>query len=266
MRIGITGCGGRMGRLLVEEVLATDGCDLAGGTGRPGSAVIGTDVAAQAELEPVGLTVTEDPRVLFATADAVVDCTTPATAIDHVELAAEHGRVLVLGTTGLGTEHLEAVDRAAARTAIVQAVNTSVGVNLLIMLTEKTAAILGDDWDIEIVEMHHRTKVDAPSGTALVLGRAAARGRGVDFEGVARTVRDGEIGRRPPGDIGFASLRGGDVTGEHAVIFAGIGERIELTQRNFSRALYARGAVRAALWAAEKPPGRYSMGEVLGFG
>jgi 4-hydroxy-tetrahydrodipicolinate reductase len=170
----------------------------------------------------------------------------------------------VVGTTGLKPEHEAALDEAAAKVAVVQAANMSVGVNLMLGLARQVAAILDDGFDIEIVEMHHRHKVDAPSGTALALGKAAAAGRGVALDDVAVRARDGMIGPRPKGQIGFATLRGGDVVGEHTVVFAGEGERIELTHKASSRAIFARGAVRAALWTQGRPPGRYSMRDVLG--
>ena len=264
MKIGVLGCAGRMGRMLVREISETAGCELAGGTEKPGSEFVGQDVAALAGLDPAGSTVSDVAASLFAAADAVVDFTVPATAADHARLASEHGVALVIGTTGLKAEHHEALRRAAARVAVVEAANTSVCVTLMLGLTQQVAGILGTDYDIEISEMHHRHKVDAPSGTALALGRAAAAGRGVDLDDVAQRVRDGETGPRRPGDIGFATLRGGDVVGTHTVIFAGEGECIELTHRTFSRAVFARGAVRAALWTTDKPPGLYSMGDVLG--
>ncbi len=265
MKIGIVGCAGRMGRMVVSEVLASAGCTLAGGTEQPGSAALGTDVAALAGGEPSGLTVGDDAKALFAGSDAVIDFTSPDATAAHAALAAEHAVALVVGTTGLEAAHHDALRQAAARTAVVQAANMSPGVNLLLGLTERTARILADDYDIEIVEMHHRHKVDAPSGTALALGAAAAAGRGVHLQTVSQRVRDGHTGPRRSGDIGFATLRGGDVAGEHAVIFAGEGERVELIHKASSPAVFARGAVRAALWTDGKPPGLYSMRDVLGF-
>ncbi len=264
MKIGIVGCAGRMGRMVVGEVLASAGCTLAGGTEQPGSAALGADVAALAGGEPAGLEVGDDAEALFARSDAVIDFTTPEATAAHAALAAEHGVALVVGTTGLEAAHVDALGRAGERCAVVQAANMSPGVNLLLGLTEQTARILGDDYDIEIVEMHHRHKVDAPSGTALALGGAAAAGRGVRLETVSQRVRDGHTGPRRSGDIGFATLRGGDVAGEHAVIFAGAGERVELVHKASSRAVFARGAVRAALWTDGRPPGLYSMRDVLG--
>ncbi len=265
MKIGVTGCGGRMGRLLICEVLSSPNCELVGGCDLAGSAAIGKDVATQAGLEAIGLTVSDDPETLFQSADAVIDCTNPAVAKSHLELAGRHRTILILGTTGLDSGHRAAVDAAALETVVVLASNMSVGVTLLMTLVERAATVLGSGYDVEITDIHHRGKVDSPSGTAVMLGQSVARKRGQDFGQMARTVRHGETGPRRPSDIGFAVSRGGDVTGDHTVILAGQGERIELTQRTFSRALYAQGGVRAALWARERPAGRYSMRDVLGF-
>ncbi len=271
MRIGVVGCAGRMGRMLVGAVAASEACTLAGGTEVTGSPHIGADIAALAGVAPEALgpgphMVTDDAAALFAAADGVVDFTVPEAAAVHAALAASHGVVLVNGTTGFSAADEAALDAAARKTAVVRSANMSVGINLLLALTRQVAGLLGEDYDIEVVEMHHRHKVDAPSGTALALGRAAADGRGVDVEAVSERVRDGHTGPRRPGQIGFATLRGGDVAGDHTVIFATEGERIELGHRASSRAVYARGAIRAALWACGKPPGRYSMLDVLGFG
>ena len=264
MDIGIVGCAGRMGRMVAAQILATDGCVLAGGTEQPGSEHIGADIAELAGASAAGVTVGDNPGAMIAAVDAVIDFTVPAATVAHAAFAAEHGVILVAGTTGLDVEQQQAIDAAAAKTAIVHAANMSVGVTLALGLTTQVASILGDDYDIEIVEMHHRHKVDAPSGTALALGRAAAEGRGVDLEAVSERVRDGITGPRKAGDIGFATLRGGDVVGEHSVVFAAEGERIELTHKASSRTLFARGAVRSALWCEGKPAGLYSMADVLG--
>jgi 4-hydroxy-tetrahydrodipicolinate reductase len=265
MKIGIVGCAGRMGRMLVAEVLAGAACTLAGGTEQPGSPDLGKDVAALVGAEPAGLSVGADTDDLFAASDAVIDFTGPAATPIHAAAAARHGVALVVGTTGLEAAHQAALEAAAAGTVVVQAANMSVGVNLLLGLTRQVAGILGPDYDIEIVEMHHRHKVDAPSGTALALGDAAAAGRDVDLATVSQRVRDGHTGARRAGDIGFATLRGGDVVGEHTVVFATEGERVELTHKASSRAVFARGAVRAALWTKGRSPGLYTMRDVLGF-
>lgn len=264
MRIGVTGCAGRMGQMLVREIIATPGAILAGGSERPGGAGVGRDVAVLAGLDPAGVLAVDDPAALFAMADAVIDFTSPAATERHAALAAQSETALIIGTTGLNAGQQDMVARAASHTPIIQAPNMSVGVNLLLALVEQVSHTLADDFDIEIVEMHHRHKVDAPSGTALGLGRAAAAGRGVALDDVARRTRDGLTGARPRGEIGFATLRGGDVVGDHTVIFAADGERIELTHKASSRGVFARGAVRAALWTRDRGPGLYSMRDVLG--
>lgn len=264
MRIGIVGCAGRMGRMLMEAVLAAEGCSLAGGTERAGSEFVGRDVGPLVGRDSLGASVTDDAEALFAAADAVIDFTAPAATRAHAAIAARLGKILVVGTTGLSKEDEAVLAEAGAKTPVVYAPNFSVGVNLLMALTERTAAILGEDYDIEIVEMHHRHKVDAPSGTALGLGRSAAKGRGRPLDEVWCKSRDGHTGARPKGEIGFATLRGGDVVGDHTVMFAAEGERIELTHKASSRAVFAKGAVRAARWAEGRPAGLYSMRDVLG--
>ena len=264
MKIGICGCAGRMGRMLVEAVLDGEGASLAGGSERAESPALGQDLGSLIGRASLGQFVTGCVSGLFDVSDAVIDFTTPAATVAHAALAAEQGKVLVVGTTGLSPDDEAALAAAARRTVIVHAPNFSVGVTLLTALTERAAAILGPDYDIEIVEMHHRHKVDAPSGTALGLGRAAAAGRRVALDQVWCKSRDGHTGARPAGEIGFATLRGGDVVGDHSVIFAAEGERVELTHKASSRAVFARGAVRAALWAEGRAPGLYSMRDVLG--
>ena len=266
MKIGVVGCAGRMGRMVVAEVVATAGCELAGGTEQPDSPFLGQDIGAVAGVGPAGFAIGPDTGALFGASDAVIDFTHASTVAGHAGLAARHGTVLVTGTTGLSGDAQGALAAAAEKAAIVQAANMSAGVSVLLGITERLAGILGDDYDIEILDMHHRDKVDAPSGTALALGDAAAKGRGVDLDAVAQRVRDGETGARRAGDIGFATLRGGDVVSEHSVIFAADGERVELTHKVSSRSIYARGAVRAARWAKDMPPGLYTMADVLGLG
>jgi 4-hydroxy-tetrahydrodipicolinate reductase len=264
LRIGVVGCAGRMGQMLVQEIARTEGCKVAGGTERPGNPAIGRDVGELAGLGGVGARIGDDPSKLFADVDAVLDFTAPAASVEHAVLAAAHGTIHVIGTTGIDAAGADAIRAAARKAPIVWAPNMSVGVNLLMALVEQTAARLDPRYDIEILEMHHRHKVDAPSGTALGLGQAAAKGRGVALDAAARRVRDGHTGPREKGTIGFAVLRGGDVVGDHSVIFAGEGERIELTHRAAGRQIYAQGAVRAALWARGRKPGLYSMRDVLG--
>lgn len=263
MKIGICGCAGRMGRMLMDSVLDTDGCDLSGGSERSGASAIGRDLGTLIGRDPLGLTASDDIAALFEISDAVIDFTAPAATVAHAALAAERGKILVVGTTGLTPEDERALAAAARRTIIVHAPNYSVGVTLLTALTERAAQILGDDFDIEIFEMHHRHKVDAPSGTALGLGRAAAAGRKVALNQVWCKSRDGHTGARTREEIGFATLRGGDVVGDHSVIFAAEGERVELTHKASSRVVFARGAIRAALWAEGRAPGLYTMRDVL---
>ncbi len=265
MRIGVIGCAGRMGRANLAQLLATEGVELVGGTERPGHAAIGTDLGDLAGVEPMGVACTADNAALMTKAHVVIEFSVPEASVVNARLAAEHGCAHVIGTTGLEPADRAALAEAAERTAIVWAPNMSLGVNLLLGLAEKVAASLDEAFDIEIVEMHHRHKVDAPSGTALAIGEAAARGRGRALEELAVRGRDGITGARQPGTIGFAALRGGDVVGDHTITFAGDGERLELTHKASSRTIYSAGAVRAALWAGKQPPGLYGMKDVLGF-
>ena len=263
-KIGVVGAAGRMGSMLLSAIADSEDCIIAGGTEPPGSPAVGRDLGALIGAEPIGLAVTEDPVGLFATAQAVIDFTSPKATVAHAELAAQGKTVHVIGTTGLNGEQEAALARAGRHTPVVYAPNMSLGVNLLMSLVERVARALGEDYDIEVLEMHHRYKVDAPSGTALGLGKAAARGRGLDLEEVAQRVRDGHTGARKRGDIGFATLRGGDVVGDHKVIFAAEGERVELGHIASNREIYARGALHAARWARDRAPGLYSMNDVLG--
>jgi len=264
MRIGIVGAAGRMGQMLVRQVAETQGCVLAGATERAGSDAVGRDAGLLAGIAEAGVAVGDDAAAMIAGVDAVIDFTAPDATVAHAELAAQAGAAMIIGTTGLGPDHVERLKRAAGHVPVVFAPNMSVGVNLLMALVEQVARTLDDSYDIEIVEMHHRHKVDAPSGTALGLGRAAARGRGVDLDEAGRLSREGHTGARPRGEIGFATLRGGDVIGDHTVCFAADGERIELTHKASGRGIYAAGAVRAALWTRGRGPGFYSMNDVLG--
>lgn len=264
MRIGIVGCAGRMGRANLREVLETEGVTLAGGVERPGHAALGQDLGLLAGLAPVGLVVGDDLGALISTSDVLIEFSTPEATLATAERAAEHGRAHVIGTTGLDRDQARRLEACAARIPIVWAPNMSLGVSLLLGLVEQAARALDAGWDIEVLEMHHRHKVDAPSGTALALGRAAARGRGVALEDAAVRVRDGITGPRPAGSIGFATLRGGDVVGEHRVLLAGAGERLELVHVATDRRIYARGAVHAARWTEGRAPGLYGMADVLG--
>ncbi|MBA4789564.1 MAG: 4-hydroxy-tetrahydrodipicolinate reductase [Rhizobiales bacterium] len=266
LRIVIAGAGGRMGRTLLRAVLESEAFTLAGALEHDGSAYLGADAGQLAGLPFAGVSVQADMAAAVQGADAVVDFSSPAASVRLAGILAEKGIAHVIGTTGFSSEDLDAIAESARGTAIVRSGNMSLGVNLLAALTRKVAAVLGPDFDIEIVEMHHARKVDAPSGTALLLGEAAAEGRGVDLEEHAVRVRDGHTGSRRAGDIGFASLRGGSVVGEHVVIFAGPAERIELAHRAEDRSIFANGALAAARWAAGRTPGLYSMVDVLGLG
>ena len=253
-----------MGRTLIEAVGATSGVAVAGGSVRPGSDAVGSDVASIAGLEPIGVEATGDPAALFGASDVVIDFTTPALTVSHLDLARSTGTALVIGTTGFDDVGRAAMVAAGDDAAIVFGANMSLGVNLLLGITRQVAAALDEDFDIEVVEMHHRHKKDAPSGTALALAEAAAEGRGVALSDVADRGRDGLTGERQRGAIGLAALRGGDVVGDHTVIFAANGERIEIGHRASSRDIYARGAVKAAAWAVDRKPGFYGMADVLG--
>ena len=264
MKLAIAGAAGRMGRVLTRIIHETAGAELAGGLETKGSPNVGSDLGELAGLGPLGVAITDDPLALFTKIDGIVDFTVPAASLALAEISAQARVVHVIGTTGID-EAGEAKIRVASRHArIVKSGNMSLGINLLAAMVRKVAASLGEEFDIEVLEMHHKHKIDAPSGTALLLGQAAAAGRNLDFKTRSVRARDGHTGARPVGDIGFATLRGGSVVGEHTVMFAGPAERIELTHKAESRDIFARGAVRAALWALDKKPGLYSMTDVLG--
>ena len=262
--IVITGISGRMGRMLAATVAASDKARLAGAVERAGHDWIGKDLGVMLGGQANGVIVTADPLEAFASAQAVIDFTAPAATVEFAALAAQARAVHVIGTTGLEPHHLEKLRAAARHAVIVRAGNMSLGVNLLVQMTRKVARALDADWDIEVVEAHHRMKVDAPSGTALMLGEAAAEGRGIALEDNRESGRDGITGARRPGAIGFSAIRGGDIVGEHDVIFAGAGERIVLRHIATDRAIFARGALRAALWGQDRKPGEYDMLDVLG--
>ncbi len=270
LSIAVTGVSGRMGQMLVGAIAerATNQGDavLAGATERPGHPWIGRDLGEAMGGAANGITVSDDPLEVFAGVRAALDFTAPEATVAHAEVAAQARLVHVIGTTGFRDEDLARLSAAARHATIIRAGNMSLGVNLLTMLTRKVAAALDPDFDIEIVEMHHHHKVDAPSGTALMLGEAAAEGRGVKLSDTADRSRDGHTGTRKRGDIGFAALRGGDVVGEHDVIFAAAGERIVLRHIATDRMIFARGAVKAALWGQSRKPGEYTMLDVLGLG
>ncbi len=262
----IAGAAGRMGQALLKAVLATGGLTVSGALERPDSPAIGKDLGTLNGLEPLGVTITADVAAALDGAEAVLDFTAPASSVALSRESAARGLIHVIGTTGCSPEDENIfLEAAGAGARIVRSGNFSLGVNLLLELVKKAASVLGPDWDAEILEMHHNKKVDAPSGTALMLGRAVAEARGKDFEMAAVMAREGQTGPREKGTIGFAALRGGNVIGEHSVYFVGPNERIEITHKAQDRALFADGAVRAALWAREKPAGYYSMADVLGF-
>ena len=265
LRVAIAGAGGRMGAANIRAIANTPGIVLHAAFERPGSSVLGRDAGEMAGIGPAGIVIGDDPEAAVAGADAIIDFTGPAVSVLLAELAATRGLVDIIGTTGCTKEEDWAIAKSGSAGArIVKSGNFSLGVNLLAGLVRQVAAAL-PDYDIEVLEMHHNRKVDAPSGTALLLGQAAAEGRGVEFDTRAVLSREGHTGARVPGSIGFATLRVGNVIGEHTVMFAGETERIEITHRATDRGMFAAGAVRAALWAKDQPPGFYDMADVLGF-
>ncbi len=264
MRLVVAGAAGRMGRMLVQVIHATPGAMVAGAIERTGSPFLGQDAGELAGIGNIGVNVSADPLEALVKADGVIDFTIPASTVELSAIAAQARIVHVIGTTGLAPGHLEKIAAAARHAVILRSGNMSLGVNLLAGLVKKVAATLGEEYDIEILEMHHKMKVDAPSGTALMLGEAAAAGRGVDLATHSVSARDGHTGARPHGAIGFQTLRGGTVVGDHDAIFAGPGERLILSHKAEDRGIFARGAVRAALWGRGKKPGQYNMADVLG--
>jgi len=265
MGLVVVGAAGRMGQTLIRAIATIAGARVVGAVERAGSPDIGKDAGTLAGVGEIGVPITDDPLPVFARADGVLDFTKPAASIEFAGYAAQARIVHVIGTTGCSAADDAAIAAAARHATIVKSGNMSLGVNLLAVLVEQAAAALSaDDFDIEILEMHHRNKVDAPSGTALLLGEAAAKGREIGLRDNSVRVRDGHTGARQAGSIGFATLRGGSVVGDHSVILAGTGERVTLSHHAEDRAIFARGAVKAALWARGKKPGLYSMRDVLG--
>lgn len=262
----VAGAGGRMGRAVIREVLATPGVTLAGGFERPDGPSVGADLGLLAGLDAMGLVVDPSPEAGMKRAAAAIDFTAPSASVGIARAAAAAKVALVIGATGFDEAQEAEIAALAKKIPIVKSGNMSLGVNLLAALVEEAARKLSDDYDIEIVEAHHRAKVDAPSGTALMLGRAAAAGRGCNLDARAVRARDGVAGPRRAGDIGFAVVRGGGIIGEHQVLFAGSQEVIALSHSAIDRSLFARGAVAAAKWAVGKPAGLYSMRDVLGVG
>ena len=264
MRLIVAGAGGRMGRTLVKAIADTKGLTLVGALEDARSPLIGWDAGVLAGLGENGVKLAGDATPLMDKADGIIDFTAPAATLGYAALAAKVGKVHVIGTTGLSAADDGRIEDAAKTAVIVKSGNMSLGVNLLAALVRRVAKTLDNSFDIEILEMHHNQKVDAPSGTALLLGRAAAEGRGIELDKHRVASRDGHTGARKAGDIGFATLRGGTVVGEHSVIFAGAAERIELVHKAEDRMIFARGALHAALWARTQKPGLYSMMDVLG--
>jgi 4-hydroxy-tetrahydrodipicolinate reductase len=262
--IVVTGASGRMGQMLVNTVTASDRAVLSGAVEREGHPWIGQDIGRAMGGAELGITVTDDPLEAFATAHAIIDFTMPSATLEFAALAAQARAVHVIGTTGMSDAQLAQLKPAARHATIIRAGNMSLGVNLLVQLTKQVAAALDEDYDIEVIEAHHNQKIDAPSGTALMLGEAAAEGRGVSLDAVSDRGRDGITGRRTRGHIGFSAVRGGDIVGEHDVMFAAAGERIILRHVASDRAVFARGALKAALWGQGRKPGEYDMLDVLG--
>jgi 4-hydroxy-tetrahydrodipicolinate reductase len=261
-RIGVFGATGKMGSAIIRAIGVTPGALLAAAIEREGHPAIGQDAGVVVSGVSRGVPITAAPPANKT--DVWIDFTVPAATVAAVHAAEAMGVAMVIGTTGLSAAEREQIREASRKIPIVLAPNMSVGVNVLLKLVSDAARALGPSYDLEIVETHHRAKRDAPSGTALMIARAIAAGHGVDYERVKRHTRDGDVGPRPRGEIGVSSVRGGDVVGEHTAYFFGAAERIEISHRATSRAIFARGAVRAALWAAGKPPGMYSMRDVLG--
>ncbi len=253
-----------MGRSLIALIAREPAAHLHAAIEAPRHDALGHDAGVLAGMAHIGVPVSDDYARAARANTVTLDFTSPSASLEHLRVAADAGAGIVIGTTGFSTDAEREIGQLAPRTRSLIAANMSIGVNVLLTLVQQAAAVLGDAFDVEVVEMHHRHKVDAPSGTALALGRAAAAGLGRDFEGSKRLAREGLVGARAAAEIGIVALRGGDVIGEHTVVFAGLGERLELTHRAQSRDCLARGAVRAAIWLAAQPVGRYSMNDVLG--
>lgn len=265
MKLVVVGASGRMGLALIRMIHEIDGVTLVAAVEREGAPAVGQDAGTLAGLaEPLGVAVTDDALNAFLNADGVIDFTAPAATNQYAEYAAQMRIVHVIGTTGCSSDDEEKLRAAGRHAVVIKSGNMSLGVNLLAVLVRQAAKSLDADFDLDILEMHHKHKVDAPSGTALLLGEAAAEGRGIQLEENSVRSRDGHTGAREKGSIGFATLRGGSVVGSHSVILAGEGERIELSHIAEDRAIFARGAVKAALWGMGKKPGYYNMADVLG--
>ncbi len=265
MKLVVVGASGRMGKAIIHAIHSMDGVILKAAVDQKGAACIGQDAGLMVGLnEKLGVMVSDDPLTAFLDVDGVIDFTAPAATVQFAEYAAQMRLVHVIGTTGFSKQEEEKITAAARHARIIKSGNMSLGVNLLSLLVQKAAKALDEEFDIEVLEMHHKHKVDAPSGTALLLGEAAARGRNIDLHENSVRVRDGVTGARENGKIGFATLRGGSVVGSHSILFAGEGERLELSHIAEDRSIFSRGAIKAALWGFEKKPGLYSMADVLG--
>ncbi|MEY3018282.1 MAG: hypothetical protein RL336_1417 [Pseudomonadota bacterium] len=264
VRIAVTGAAGRMGKMLIEAIHANDGAQLTAAIEHPSSSLIGADAGEVAGLGKCGVAIVDDAANVLADFDVMIDFTAPVATVANATLCAQHGKRLIIGTTGCSEAELASIKSSADQTAMIMASNYSTGVNVCFKLIKEAAAILGDDYDIEIVEAHHRHKVDSPSGTALSMGEAAAEGVGRNLKDVAIYGREGVIGARDRETIGFATVRGGDVVGDHTVMFLADGERIEISHKASSRMAFARGAVRAAVWIASVERGMFDMQDVLG--
>jgi 4-hydroxy-tetrahydrodipicolinate reductase len=260
--IAVAGAAGRMGRAIIAGCQTQDGMRVAQAIERSGSDVIGVDAGQLAQVGAVGTLVSDD--IAARPFDVLIEFTNPAATVDHVHFCREHGRAMVIGTTGLDKGDRDVIEQAAAKVPVVLAPNMSVGVNLTLKLLEIAAGVLGDTVDVEVVEAHHRHKVDAPSGTALIMGEQVAAAWGKSLDDIGVFTRHGQVGERPPGSIGFATLRGGDIVGDHTVMFIDEGERVEITHKATSRTIFAAGALRAARWVSGRDPGLYGMRDVLG--
>ena len=263
MKIGIVGCTGRMGKALIEEITLNKNCTLSGGAVRADSEIVGLDIGNLAGMDNVGINSCGSLEKLFENSDTVIDFSNPATSLTCAKIAADHGKSLIIGTTGFNDKDINKLKEYSNKSAIVFSGNMSIGINILSYIIEQVSSMLDDSFDIEIIESHHCHKSDAPSGTALMLGQAAANGRKVSLNDVARKTRDGFIGARPRGEIGFSTIRAGDIIGEHTVLLAGDGERLEFSHKASSRKIFAKGAVKAAIWTYGKQYGLYSMKDVL---
>jgi 4-hydroxy-tetrahydrodipicolinate reductase len=264
LAVGVIGVGGRMGMMVLEAIISDPTSRVSGGVVRKDSALVGRDLGELLMIKPINIKITDQLEKVFLESDVVVDFSLPAACAKYIDAAVETLTPMVTGTTGLTKSQEKLLKHASDVVPLVYASNTSLGINLLFVLVEQISRALPDNFDIEILDFHHREKVDAPSGTALSLGHAAAKGRNIDLDTIAKLSREGVVGVRGSGEIGFAALRGGDVIGEHSVIFAGAGERIEISHKTAGRDIYASGALRAAHWVVQQAPSLYDMKDVLG--